>query len=372
MDITNLKEGQTIKNYKAMCEILQEEIKTGGGAKQSQLKDWERYFSYHKEGHKFIIDEVYKEPKEKMDNRKGHSGKSKGSRKQNSVYSKYIKILILHILAEKYKQKHKKLYISKGEMLQELDMVNLNFQYANYNRDKLANYLKIDIKFINDFFNLNYQNLNNSIITALNSLQNMDNLIVYKIVTTVIRPTKTTTATEAEDRLIKNTEYEVMESMGYNNMCGVHLNDLYKEFRKQVIKKLNKKGIIGYYKSYDIVFSDYILEAKERTDNYLLEKDEVNTNKQELNKTVCTKLNINAENRHSKAKKKYDSIFGTTKDEKIKLQSNQDYLQNNKRIIDFVIDVEEDEAITDMEKKWEERQTKEEIYINQQLEAIFG
>ena len=172
-------------------------------------------------------------------------------------------------------------------MLQELDMVNDNFQYANYNRDKLANYLKIDIKYINDFFNLNYQNLNNSIITALNSLQNIDNLIVYKIVTTVIRAIKTTTATDTEDRLIKNAEHEVMESMGYKNMVGIHLRDLYKEFRKQVINKLNKKGIIGYYKSYDIVFSDYILEAKERVDNYLLEEDEVDVNKQELNKTVC-------------------------------------------------------------------------------------
>ena len=163
-----------------------------------------------------------------------------------------------------------------------------------------------------------------------------------------------------------------MESMGYKNMVGIHLRDLYKEFRKQVINKLNKKGIIGYYKSYDIVFSDYILEAKERVDNYLLEEDEVDVNKQELNKTVCTKLNINAENRHNKAKKKNDNVLGKTKNEKIKLQSDEDYLQNNKRIIDFVIDVAEDEAITDMEKKWEERQTKEEIFINQQLYEIFG
>ncbi|GAB6150228.1 hypothetical protein [Clostridium novyi] len=371
MDSKNLKEGQVVKNYKEMCLVLQEEIKTGK-SKQLQLKDWERYFSYHKEGHKFIIDKIEDKPINKIDGRKGHSGKSKGSRKQNSVYSKYIKILILHILAEKYKQKHKKLYISKGQMLQELDMVNANFQYANYNRDKLSNYLKIDIKYINDFFNLNYQNLNNSISTALNSLQNIDNLIVYKIVTTVIRTTKTTTATDTEDRLIKNTEHEVMESMGYKNMIGIHLHDLYKEFRKQVINKLNKKGIIGYYKSYDIVFSDYILEAKERVDNYLLEEDEVDINKQELNQTVCTKLNINAENRHSKAKKKNDNVLGKTKNEKIKLQSDKDYLQSNKRIIDFVIDVAEDEAITDMEKKWEERQTKEEIFINQQLYEIFG
>ena len=49
MDINNLKKGQVVKNYKEMCLVLQEEIKTGK-SKQLQLKDWERYFSYHKEG----------------------------------------------------------------------------------------------------------------------------------------------------------------------------------------------------------------------------------------------------------------------------------------------------------------------------------
>ena len=61
MNLENLSEGQVVKNYKEMCALLSEEIKTGN-AKKYQLKDWERYFSYHKVGHKFVIDEIYNEP----------------------------------------------------------------------------------------------------------------------------------------------------------------------------------------------------------------------------------------------------------------------------------------------------------------------
>ena len=48
-----LKTNQIFKNYKELCEYLDEPIKTGK-SKQLQLKDWERYFSYEKEGQKFI------------------------------------------------------------------------------------------------------------------------------------------------------------------------------------------------------------------------------------------------------------------------------------------------------------------------------
>ena len=64
-----LQKGQVIKNYKELCEIMSWKV-SAGKQKQIQLKDLERYCIFHKEGHKFIIDEVYSSPKEKIDNRK--------------------------------------------------------------------------------------------------------------------------------------------------------------------------------------------------------------------------------------------------------------------------------------------------------------
>ena len=48
------------KNYKAICESLGWEIKAGN-SKKKQLKDLECMCKYHKEGSKFIIEEVYKD-----------------------------------------------------------------------------------------------------------------------------------------------------------------------------------------------------------------------------------------------------------------------------------------------------------------------
>lgn len=55
-----INNGQKFKNYKALCEFLEEPVKTGK-SKQLQLKDWERYFQYHKEGNAIIVDAVHDE-----------------------------------------------------------------------------------------------------------------------------------------------------------------------------------------------------------------------------------------------------------------------------------------------------------------------
>ena len=77
MDISSL-ELKEYKNYKVLCNILEEKIR-GGNSKQIQLKEWQRYFAWEKEGYKFIVTEIYNESLPKVDNR----GKSKGSRNNN-------------------------------------------------------------------------------------------------------------------------------------------------------------------------------------------------------------------------------------------------------------------------------------------------
>lgn len=90
---TNLKVNQIFKNYKEICEYLGEPVYQGGKQRQLQLKDWERYFSYKKEGYKFIITEVFETPKEKIDKR------SNGNR------SKYVEPFMNYVMStfdEKY------------------------------------------------------------------------------------------------------------------------------------------------------------------------------------------------------------------------------------------------------------------------------
>lgn len=71
--IERLYERQIIKNYKELCEVL--EIKPcAGNSKKSQLKELDTYCNYHKEGNKFIIDEIFDIQKEKEDLRKFNGG----------------------------------------------------------------------------------------------------------------------------------------------------------------------------------------------------------------------------------------------------------------------------------------------------------
>ena len=57
MKIENLKVGETYKNYKAVCEVLDEPVKTGK-SKQLQLKKWEQHFTWINNGNKFVITDI--------------------------------------------------------------------------------------------------------------------------------------------------------------------------------------------------------------------------------------------------------------------------------------------------------------------------
>lgn len=93
MKINELYKGQVIKNYRELCGILGQDIKAGKG-KQLQLKDFERYFKYHKEGHKIIIDEIYDKPIQKVDKRS--EGNNKGH------FAEYESLNIPHEKANHY------------------------------------------------------------------------------------------------------------------------------------------------------------------------------------------------------------------------------------------------------------------------------
>ena len=57
------------KNYKAICEAMGWEI-TSGNSKKKQMKDLNNLCNYHKEGNKFIIDEVFENPILVFDNKR--------------------------------------------------------------------------------------------------------------------------------------------------------------------------------------------------------------------------------------------------------------------------------------------------------------
>ena len=132
MKIENLKEGMVVKNYKEMCVLLDEKIK-GGDSKKAQLKEWERYFKYHKDGNKFVIDEIYKEIKEKVDSRK-EANVVKNINK--GVYSKEIFPLVKNFVGKTDIEFH-----SKSSVMQDLKLKNENYDIAYENPKKASEFL---------------------------------------------------------------------------------------------------------------------------------------------------------------------------------------------------------------------------------------
>lgn len=89
MKTENLKVGMIIKNYKELCSIL--EIKpTTSNSKKAQLKALEQCCKYHKEGQKFIVDEVYENVTpviyEKGKNPNSHGNNHIGSLKHQTQF----------------------------------------------------------------------------------------------------------------------------------------------------------------------------------------------------------------------------------------------------------------------------------------------
>ena len=66
---------KTYKNYKELC-VAMDWNPTGGKGKQYQIKELERYCNYYREGQKYIINELYEIPKERIKN-KGNTGNYK-------------------------------------------------------------------------------------------------------------------------------------------------------------------------------------------------------------------------------------------------------------------------------------------------------
>lgn len=138
MNISSLKENQVVKNYKELCSIL--EIKAeAGNSKKAQLKELERFINYHKEGNRFIIDEVYKEVKEKLIKDKSKEMIIFNINKGN--YSKEMFPLVKDFVGINSSE----VYFSRSYMMDSLKLKNNNYNIAYNDPEKFAKILSSEL-----------------------------------------------------------------------------------------------------------------------------------------------------------------------------------------------------------------------------------
>lgn len=129
-----IKEGMVIKNYQEMISLLQETRKKTHDKKERQEKEWHRYFDWTREGNKYIITEVYEQPRvETIHNKKGR-------------YINYFGYILLDIL----RQNEGMIHWFKKQLFEEMRMKS--YPYLKYTEEIRDKYTDIVDETINNIF----------------------------------------------------------------------------------------------------------------------------------------------------------------------------------------------------------------------------
>jgi hypothetical protein len=258
--IIKLSVGQSFKSYKELCLFLGQKFRTGK-SKQLQLKDWERYLKFSKVGNRFIITEIYPEPKEKVDNRKGHSGTSEGSRKNNNVYGLYVDQILLNYFAD---CEETVVYRTTNQLSFIAGLINWNYSVASSYKDKYYSFTNAEMNgVINkvamwDFLGKVKPSIKKIIRLSLKRLADKG-YIDYEESHMLSYNYQTRVATEDEEVLIRNIENSVLEEMQVTRNKLLYNDKLRNEYYADVEKLVEQE--IAFV---DKVFVGYKIKIKEK------------------------------------------------------------------------------------------------------------
>ncbi|MCD2346238.1 hypothetical protein [Clostridium guangxiense] len=311
MNLENLELNKKYKNYKELCEVLDEPIK-GGKSKQLQLQDWERYFKYTKQGNGFIVTEIYAEPKEKIDNR----GKSKGSHGNNNKYAQYTDKLIENFLYNKQELHHEYIvYITNSCLAQMIKMVNFNYRVCECNRNKFHKFLYTTYQHNNwlaenDLFYCMHNKIKPALLGALNRLQNADKL-KYTLTYLVAKDGDIEPMNDIDIDFVKETEEDVLQEMGIKKQQLINNIPLRMEYYKKINDRvmeyfdINEIDIDGFWQGYKIV----VKNVQEQKNVKKLEKEFNNI----FSKEVVDYFSVERTKERVKKKQERHKILGCNK-----------------------------------------------------------
>jgi hypothetical protein len=178
MNLKKLQNNYTYDNYKKICQILEEPIKTGK-SKQLQLKDWHRYFNYKKDRNKFVITEIFDTPKQKVTTHSTKCKKAVDNRTDNggnntSIISDYMRNWINITLDTDVVDG------SASKIIRDMHLVVADFNNAYYNFDDcFDSYAPIEKQFFLDYCDVIMNSYKQRLKRIINNLvENSD--IEYK------------------------------------------------------------------------------------------------------------------------------------------------------------------------------------------------
>ena len=311
INTSNLKIGQVVKNYKELCALLGEEVKTGK-SKQLQIDNMKRFFEWEKSGQKFLITDIYDTPLPKED------GRSSGN---NSKYVKCIELLLLRYLLDK---KDYTATLTKRNWWQILGMINNKYNQIERDKEKREELQKnnpiLTSYEIKHFYQRSNKKLQQILFSALNSLSSRK-LIEYEIETVIVKEDdkgkmRYEIATKYEKKaILKEERYILRYVMGYEKIIQVFCRFEQDKYYAKVNERLYELyKWQHYFKRIRIVYNqEYISDAINDIGSEII--------REELNDKVVSALNNNAAHIYKKKTKEYDEttlklfeLYGTGQD----------------------------------------------------------
>lgn len=296
MDITKLYVGQEIKNYIVLCEILGEPVKAGN-TKTLQLKNFQRYFTWRKEGHKFIITEIYAVPLEKEDKRREGN---------HSIYMEDIEQILLQYLSEQVEYVKS---MTNKEWYQDLGMVNNKyFMYRKNEKEKLLElHSDMQLKFIKEFYRRSSEKIRYTFFSALGNFQKRGLIDYEEELYIVEKDNKEHLADEDEKRQVEEVESHVLvEVLGLKQKKEVFLKFKEEEYYRETKKRVSELyGWKGYYKKTRVVYLKGNIHES-------INRDIILKHKQSLAEKIIDALNKQALSFYEKnVRENHEKYWGT-------------------------------------------------------------
>lgn len=367
MNIKNLEVGQKIKNYKHLCEILEIAPSKGNG-REYQIKRLENYVKFHKEGHKFIIDEIYDNPKR--------------CRTGNSKYSEEFSILMINMLYNNID--NKTMLVSKGALYQAMNLINDNYRRCKQNIGWLSYLTDVPKEHISHFYGEENRRIRELTERNLDKLKD-ESIIKYNEVTVVafdkveiqynklgtpkldkngnVIFTKETihrVATGREKSFLLECEQIAKECLGVESDKEIFATGRWEEYTNKIndIIKNSDVNIDYYYTAYEISWTKRKIEQLYKK---VVLGEDISIVRKTINETISNSIRKSAEDKYNKSKDvEITELMSVTKTRRLKLRKDENYVLYTHKLTDVLIDKGGEWKLKSMEIE-KRQQEKEEL-----------
>lgn len=291
-----LVKGQIFKNYNKVCEWLGVNPTKGKG-RQYHIREFERYCIYHNEGNKYIVDEVFEIPLDKIDNRVNNKGGN------NNKYSDLMDNVIIDLLKKEcIMDSRTKIFCEHIPLFKKTEYTG----YYSRSLEGLSTYYKTTKNLVKTYYNKMLDMTTKCFDRSLERLQKQG-IINYEIGITTMTYIGEMDYLSPKDKLFKKIKeyeketYKEMEITPYHKIIDRNNNINFKEIMKEKLIDTTiqqRDNISSYWNTYNI---ELAYNADE-----IIDLDNIQPDIEELRKQLIISLHEAIINTPVHGKTQYD------------------------------------------------------------------